>query len=68
MGNILPLSESSSNSNDSKGADEVDNFDDSESDSDSDSDEFWDQLKNEKDQYSPLDECVLNIRHTITSL
>lgn len=67
MSNILPLSElDASNSNGSKGAHEVDDFDDSESDSDSDG--FWDQLKNEKDQYSPLDECVLNIRHTITSL
>lgn len=35
---------------------------------DSDEDEEWSQFKEEEIEYSPLNECLLDIRHTITSL
>lgn len=35
---------------------------------DSDSDGFWDQVKAESGEYSKLDEYMLDIQYTITSL
>ena len=35
---------------------------------DSDVDEEWSQFKDEEIEYSPLNECFLDIRHTIPSL
>lgn len=35
---------------------------------DSDSDGFWDQVKAERGEHSKLDEYMLDIQYTITSL